>query len=137
MLRLLRRHETGVQQLRTIRGGIVLDVQQCCALLTLGRVLWKPFVCLYDETDLFPHYYPDQAFANEGSSSHRTNRDDDDEREFKDRRCMDAGWDAYYLDDIVSNHAFDTALDRLILRRTEFFMFFPGYGDWWNLVSSS
>ena len=127
-LRQLRRHETGLEELRTIRGNIILDVEQCCSLLTLGSVVWKPFTCSYHATDLLPNC-PTYVFTDEGYTQ-GCNRD---EEEKEDTRYMDAGWDAYYLDEVRDDYVTD--LDRLNFRSMEFCMFFPGQGHWWNIVA--
>ena len=130
VLRQLRRHETGLEELKTIRGAIILDIEQCYSLLTLGSVVWKPFICPDDETDLFQNY-PDHHFTDQGYILQKDDRDR--EEAASDSRNMDAGWDAYYLDDVKEGSI--PVHDRLILRYTEFYLFFPGQGQWWNLIS--
>ena len=116
-LRQLRRHETGLEKLRTTRGSFILDIEQCCSLLTLGRVVWKPIICL-DETNLFPNYLS-QAFTHVGYSPQQYNWD---EEENAGNICyMDARWDAYYLDDDKDVCA--TVLGQL--HYTDFFCSFP------------
>ena len=125
-LRQLRRYETGLEKLRRTRGSFILDIERCCSLLTLGRVVWKPIICL-DETNLFPSY-PSQAFTHVGYSPQQYNWD---EEENVGNICyMGAKWDAYYLDDDKDVCA--TVLGQL--HCTDFFLFFPEQGQWWNLV---
>ncbi|CAF9916513.1 MAG: hypothetical protein HETSPECPRED_002936 [Heterodermia speciosa] len=134
-LRQLRRHDTGLEELRTIRGGIVLNIQQCRSLLSLRRVIWKPFPGIYNQTeDLFPKH-PIHAFADEGYILQQYNRHTT--KIFRDTRYTDAGWDAYYLDEVRDGRVTTNGLEQRILRHVDFFLFYPGEGGWWNLVPSA
>lgn len=93
-------------------------------------MVWKPFVCLEDETKLSPNY-PSHCFTDEGYKLQGYKGDEGNDG--SGFRNMDAGWDAYYLDDVGDGCM--AGLDQLILRHTEFFLLFPGTGQWWNLVS--
>ncbi|KAL8793289.1 MAG: hypothetical protein Q9195_004066 [Heterodermia aff. obscurata] len=132
-LRQLRRHDTGLEQLKTIRGSPILTISQCRSLLSLGRVIWKPFVYLYDaDADLFPHY-PVHIIEDERYNHRRNDRDR--KKDVSASRYVAAGWDAYFLDDVRDGCLY--TLFQRVLRVTEWFLFFPGRGDWWNLVSSA